>query len=59
MLPMWVLSATHKFQAKMVGLFVFILEREWPDPYIDDILHTKVRNFDEHLQILDKSLERL
>ena len=58
-LPMGVSSATDKFQARMVGLFVPMTKSERTDPYIDDILHTKGKNFGEHLQMLDEILERL
>ena len=58
-LPMGVLPATDKFQARMVGLFAPMIISERPDPYIDDILHTKGKDFGEHLEILDKILERL
>ena len=58
-LPMGVLPATDKFQARMVGIFAPMIKSERPNPYIGDILHTKGKDFGEHLQILDEILERL
>ena len=55
-LPMGVKPATDIFQSRMVATFSHMDESRKPNPYLDDILHTKGESFDEHLNILDEIL---
>ena len=58
-LPMRVLLATDNFQARIVGLFAPMIKQEWPNLYIDNLLHPKGKDFDAHLWILDEIFEKL
>ena len=58
-LPMGVKPATDIFQTRMVSIFMSMNPLTKPDPYIDDILHSKGKSFCEHLNILAEILRRL
>ena len=57
-LPMGVTPATDIFQARMVSVLASMRENK-PSLYIDDILLTKGRTFEEHLQLLATCLRLL
>jgi hypothetical protein len=58
-LPMSVMPATDIFQSRMVGIFKSMAIKRKPNPYINDIFHSKGDSFSEHLEILDEILFRL
>ena len=57
-LPKGITPVTDIFQARMVSCFASMRDQK-PNPYLDDILHTKGKTFEEHLTILAEVLRRL
>ena len=58
MVPQGIAPATDIFQSRMVALFAPMMEKK-PDPYLDDILHTKGNTLAEHVSILCEILRRI
>ena len=57
-LPQWIVPATDIFQLRMVALFAPMMDTK-PDPYLDDILHTKGDTLEEYVSILREILRRI
>ena len=57
-LPTGAKPTTDIFQGRVTGMFA-TMQTKKPNPYLDDIFHTKGRNFQEHLAILCEIFTRL